>query len=87
MGTSGWPWMLAAALVLLSAAMSGPAVGQEMVADFVLDQQLQMGILMALKKLGVEPRSIEEYRLFADKEFPEVPEEMRVAAEVRPSQR
>jgi len=60
----------------------GDDLGREMVADFVLDQQLQMGILMALEKLGVEPRGIEEYRIFADKDFPEVPEELRATAEV-----
>ena len=53
----------------------------------VLDQQLQMGILMALKKLGVDTAGIAEYRIFMDKEFPEVPEELRVEAEVRAEQR
>jgi len=65
----------------------GDDLGRELVADYVLDQQLQMGILMALKKLGVDTAGIAEYRIFMDKEFPEVPEELRVEAEVRAEQR
>jgi C-terminal processing protease CtpA/Prc len=52
-------------------------MGREMVGDFELDQQLQMAVLVALRKLGVDPHSVPEYGLFADKEFPEVPEEER----------
>jgi hypothetical protein len=46
-------------------------IGREMVGDFVLDQQLQRGILEALANLDADPQRIPEYRLFAEKEFPE----------------
>ena len=59
----------------------GDERGREMVADFVQDQQLQVGILEALKQAGIDAKTIPEYKAFADREFPEVPEEQRLAAE------
>jgi C-terminal peptidase prc len=59
----------------------GDERGREMVGDYVQDQQLQVGILEALKQAGIDAKSIPEYKAFADREFPEVPEEQRLAAE------
>ena len=51
--------------------------GREMVGDYVLDQQLQVAILRILGKVPADPKSVPEYRLLAEKTFPEVPPEIR----------
>jgi hypothetical protein len=61
----------------------GDLRGIEMVGDYVQDQQLQVGLLRALEKAGIDVKSIPEYKAFANREFPEVPEEQRLAAEVK----
>ncbi len=50
----------------------GDMTGREIVGDFVTDQMLQRGIIEALRKTGLDPASVAEYKLFADREFPEV---------------
>jgi hypothetical protein len=51
--------------------------GREMVGDFVQDQQLQVAVLRTLAGLRIDPRTIPEYAIFADRKFPEVPAELR----------
>ncbi len=50
----------------------GDETGREVVADFLTDQMLQRGILVALEKTGVDPKSVDEYGLFAERQFPQV---------------
>jgi hypothetical protein len=50
----------------------GDVAGRELVGDFVTDQQLQRAVLAALSKLGIDPSTVDEYKLFANREFPEV---------------
>lgn len=57
----------------------GAESGRELVGDYILDQQLQVAVIEMLGKLGRKAEEIAEYRGFADKQFPEVPEEQRFA--------
>ena len=57
----------------------GDQKGREMVGDYLRDQQLQRAILRTLEALEVKPSSVKEFAPFAEKDFPEVPEEQRNA--------
>lgn len=57
----------------------GDLQGRELVGDYEQDQQLQVAILSALKKVGTDAHTIDEYVIFSDKEFPEVSEDQRLA--------
>ncbi len=50
----------------------GDESGREVVGDFLTDQMLQRGIIVALEKAGFDPGTVAEYKPFADREFPEV---------------
>ncbi|MEN8151198.1 MAG: S41 family peptidase [Planctomycetota bacterium] len=60
----------------------GNDLGRELIADYVRDQQLQVALLRALAAIGTDPKTVAEYGIFASKQFPEVPEDIRLAGDV-----